>query len=112
MERKVYKAYAFTENEGEKMKINQEILKEIQSKFKIHSGTEKYNSETKQREKINFDDYDLIYERKAGYAHGEYYIKKNTTNLTADELALIFDGGNLCFGYTKKSDTFYYVFED
>ncbi len=104
MEKKVYESYAFTENEDLKMKINLEILKELKEKYRIKS--------TYQGEDINYDDYDLIYERKAGYNHGEYYIKKNNTNLTSDELALIFDDGNLCFGYTKKSETFYYVFED
>lgn len=112
MEKKVYVEWAFKGNESEKARINREIYEELTQKYKIHQGTERYNSETKQMEKINFDDYDLVYERKAGYAHGEYFIKKNTTNLTSDELALIFDGGNLCFGYKKESSTFYYIFED
>ena len=112
MDKKIYVDWAFTENEREKAKINQEIYEELKKKYKIHQGTEKYNTKTKQMEPINFDDYDLIYERKAGYAHGEYFIKKNSTNLTTDELALIFDGGNLCFGYKKESNTFYYIFED
>lgn len=46
---------------------------------------------------VNLDDYDLVYVRVAGYAHGEYTIHKNETDLSDDELALIFDGGNLCF---------------
>lgn len=112
LERKIYNQWAFTENEDEKSKINREIYEELKEKWRIARNTEFYNAETKQMEKINFDDYDLIYERKAGYAHGEYTILKNETDLSDNELALIFDGGNLCFGYTKESDNFFYVFED
>lgn len=112
LERKVYSSYAFSENEREKMKINGEIYEELKKKWKISPSSSFYNAETKQMEKINFDDYDLVYERKAGYAHGEYTILKNETDLSDNELALIFDGGNLCFGYTKKSSNFFYVFED
>ena len=32
MERKVYSSYAFTENEREKMRINMDILKELEEK--------------------------------------------------------------------------------
>lgn len=112
LERKVYSSYAFTENEREKSKINHEIYGELKEKWRIAGNLEFYNAETKQMEKINFDDYDLIYERKAGYAHGEYTIHKNETTMTDDELALVFDGGNLCFGYKKESGNFFYVFED
>ena len=87
----------------EERKNNGEIYKELIKKYKVYQGITK---------DINFDDYDLVYEWEAGYNHAEYSIKKNKTNLTSDELALIFDGGNLCFGYIKQSDTYYYVFED
>ncbi len=112
LEKQIYKSWAFSENEQEKAKINGEIYKELTDKYKISGALEKYNSETRKMEKINIDNYDLVYERKPGYAHADYYIKKNTTHLSSDELALIFDQGNLCFGYRKESDTHYYVFED
>lgn len=112
LERKVYSSYAFSKNESEKMKINKEIYEELKKKWKISRSTSFYNTETKQMEKVNFDDYDLIYERTAGYAHGEYTIFKNETDLSDNELALIFDGGNLCFGFTKKNSNFFYIFED
>lgn len=50
-------------------------------KWKISRRTTFYNTETRQMEKVNFDDYDLIYERTAGYAHEEYTILKNETDL-------------------------------
>lgn len=101
LERKVYSQWAFTKNEDEKSKINRAIYEELKEKYKIASNIE-----------ANFDDYDLVYERKAGYNHGEYTIHKNETTMTDDELALIFDGGNLCFGYKKENSNFFYVFED
>ena len=58
------------------------------------------------------DDYDLVYKREAAYNHGEYTVLKNETDLTSDEIALIMDGGNLCFGYTRQSENFFYIFED
>lgn len=112
LEKKVYSSWAFKEHEQEKSKINHQIYDELKNKYKISNSLQKYNSETKQMEDINFDDYDLVYERIAGYNHADYYIKKNTTDMTADELALIFDHGNLCFGYNKESENHYYVFED
>lgn len=112
MERKIYSSFAFKGNEKEMMKINRSIYEELCEKYKISNSLEKYNSETKKMETINFDDYDLIYERKAGYKHADYYLRKNNTKLSSDELALIFDDGNLCFGYSKKSDSHYYIFED
>lgn len=41
---------------------------------------------------------DIVYSRKACYGHGEYKIYKCPEEVTFNELALICDGGNLCFG--------------
>lgn len=112
LERKVYSSYAFKEDECEKSRINHEIYGELKEKWRIIDSKESYNPVTKCHEPINFDDYDLVYVRKAGYAHGEYTILKNATDLSDNELALIFDGGNLCFGYTKERENFFYIFED
>lgn len=112
LERKIYSKWAFTADERQKAKINREIYEELKEKWRIHSGLEEYNPKNHQMEPINMDDYDLVYVRKAGYNHGEYTIHKNATDLSGDELALIFDGGNLCFGYTRDSENFFYIFED
>lgn len=34
-----------------------------------------------------------------GYAHARYKVLKNSAGLSTNELALICDSGNLCFGY-------------
>ena len=112
LERKVYPSYAFKENESEKSRINHEIYEELKTKYRIAPSHERYNPETKKMEPVNLDDFDLVYKRKAGYNHGEYTILKNETDLTSDEIALIMDGGNLCFGYKRESNNFFYIFED
>ena len=42
-----------------------------------------------------------------GYAHARYRIIKNSAGLSTNELALICDGGNLCFGYRMSGDEIY-----
>lgn len=103
LEKQVYKSFAFKGDERKKLEINREIYEELKKKWKILINP---------NDGEPFDDYDLVYRRKAAYHHGEYTILKNETNMTSDELALIFDGGNLCFGYKRERDNFYYVFED
>lgn len=102
---KVYVEWAFKENEQEKAKVNRETYKEINEKWRINRHEDFNQSE------INEEDFDLIIERTAGYNHATYRIIKNETDLTQDEIALVCDGGNLCFGYTMKGSIFY-VFED
>lgn len=112
VERRIYSSYAFTEDEREKSRINHEIYEELKERWRICFGKERYNHETGKMEPINFEEFDLVYTRKAGHGHGEYTILKNETGLSSDEIALILDGGNLCFGYTRNRENFFYIFED
>ena len=105
VEKRVYSGWAFSTNEKEKAEMNYQIYKEICGRYKI--STSSY--------KCNLDDYDLVIDRTAGYNHAEYHIVKNNTNLSQDELALVCDRGNLCFGYDKyhtQHGTNFYDFED
>jgi len=43
---------------------------------------------------------------------GEYTVYKNAPKLSDDELALLCDSGNLCFGYKKSGVNEFYVYED
>ena len=79
LEKKIYSPWAFSKNEAEKAKINREIYEEIRGKAEV-----KYI--------------------KSGYAKKIYEIVSNPENLSSDELALIADGGNLCFGYRREGD--------
>lgn len=109
VERKIYPQYAFTANEYEKAKINSEIYNELKEKYKIlRMGT---NMRFTDGTDCDFSRYDIVIGRQAGYNHSLYKIYKNAPNLTKDELALICDCGNLCFGYTMQGELFY-VFED
>ena len=96
MDKKVYSKWAFTENEEEKMKINKEIYNELKEKYKIYKVSD---IEHKEPTKEELEQNDIVYSRRACYGHGEYRVYKCPDNLSEDELALICDKGNLCFGY-------------
>ena len=100
---KVYSGWAFSANENEKAKSNRHAYEEICKKWRIKflGGVEIINSGY----------YDLIIVRSAGYCHSKYRIIKNETDLSQDELALVCDKGNLCFGYIMDGKDFY-IFED
>lgn len=110
LERKIYSPWAYTENEREKYKINREIYNKLKKKYKIYKHDSKIN--LVDGVDVNFDDYDVIIGRKACYSHGEYKVFKNTPKLSIDELALLCDGGNLCFGYRYQGNNEFYVYED
>lgn len=114
MKKNIYSSWAFTENEHEKSKINHEIFKELKQKYKIYRDATQIN--LADGIDLNFDDYDVVIGRKACYRHGEYKVYKSTPKLSNDELALLCDGGNLCFGYKYEGESNgiknFYVFED
>lgn len=109
IERKIYPRFAFTEDEQEKARCNREIYAELNSKYKI------YRRDTKMTlvdgEDCDFSQFDVVIGRSAGYNHALYKVYKNAPNLSQEELALVCDCGNLCFGYTMQGELFY-VFED
>lgn len=77
LEKTIYSPWAYMGSEGEKARINQEIYNEIKDKAKV-----KYVG--------------------SSYANRKYEVINNPDGLTDDELALICDGGNLCFGYRME----------
>ena len=108
MEKKVYSSYAFKENEKEMMKINRQIYEELEERYKILKVSDiDHKAPTSEELEQN----DIDYSRKAFYEHGEYRIYKCPDEVTLDELALICDGGNLCFGY-RGDKKFLSVSED
>lgn len=108
LEKKIYSPWAFTENESEKAKINNAIYKELKEKYKILKVSD-VNHRLPTNEELEQND--IVISRKACYAHGEYKIYKSPDEITLDELALICDGGNLCFGY-RGNKNFLSVSED
>lgn len=108
MEKIVYSEWAYTENEAEKAKINREIYNELKEKYKILKNSDIDHKKPTDEE---LEQNDIVYSRKACYGHGEYRIYKCPDNLRTDELALICDNGNLCFGYSGNKNCLS-VFED
>lgn len=88
LEKKVYPSWAFTEYSEEKRRINADIYNRLIQENKIG-----YNYKAKEL-------YDLVLEVDYEPNMKEYTVHKNKNKLTADEIALIVDNGNLCFGYT------------
>lgn len=99
MERKIYSSWAFSDNEKAKGKINYQIYQEdLKPKSKqFHGEQNPTDEETKE-----FTCYKCTHH---GYGHNKYRILSNPHNFSELELALICDGGNLCFGYRKEYGT-------
>lgn len=110
---KIYKNWAFTENEREKAESNMNAYNELKEKYKILMiSISKYGSEYRKPTEEELANNDIVISRRACYKHGEYIVYKRPVELTDDEIVLICDRGNLCFGYTTSQHCDYYVFED
>lgn len=107
MEERIYNSWAFSDNEEEKGKINYKIYLDLKNKYKILQIAD-FSEPTEEQLSNN----DIVYSRKACYLHGEYILYKAPSDITTDELLLIFDEGNLCFGGSKISSNRYRVSED
>ena len=103
---KIYVGWAFTKDELDKRDSNRRIYDKLNEKYRIHRNDLQFNPE------VNQDDYDVIIGRKACYKHAEYNIIKNKPNLSTDELLLLCDNGNLCFGGRKDGQHILTVWED
>lgn len=112
IEKRIYSPWAYTENEKEKGCMNHEIYNELKDKYKIAHGMTMYNFKTNRNEEINLDKYDIVIQcTRHDYGRNIFRIIKNEPNLSTDELALICDGGNLCFGYMPESN-YIHIFTD
>lgn len=76
LEHRVYSGWAFTTREAEKAQINRSIYNKIK-------------------------DQAVLTPVGRGYGHTVYKIVSNPRGLNIEELALIADSGNLCFGYRR-----------
>lgn len=57
-------------------------------------------------DEITLDDYDVVIKYVGqGYAHTKYQVIKNGPNLLVQDLAVLCDRGNLCFGYRTQGST-------
>ena len=97
LEKKVYPSFAFSADEQEKSKINYEIYKELCENYKfLRTCSDNHD----------VNDYELVMRIVPKYNSFDAVVVKNTTTLSDDEIALIADTGNLCFGYSKRGNTY------
>ena len=87
LEKKVYTPWAYTENESEKSKINGELYKEIKNKAHCVGGNNGYGYNNNYMVIDDQEYFDNLKKDKGG---------KEVIN----QIALISDTGNLCFGYS------------
>lgn len=79
--------------------------KQAHETYRISHSTKKFNEEKGCWEDINFDDYDLVIDRRSkGRTSEEYVVLKNTTDLSHDEIADICDPDN--FGYYRYGSVY------
>ena len=92
LERKVYSPWAYTENESEKAKINRELYNELKDKARIVGGSVGYGHHiylVVPADEEHFKDLE-----------NPWAELDNNKKELLNEMALVADDGNLCFGYT------------
>jgi hypothetical protein len=99
-EYKVTPGWAGEKNGRELGRINREIYRDLCTKYRIAFNGCRPEDEGK---------YDVIITfLGVGYARHSYVVRKNAPNLSGNELALLCDDGNLCFGYSGGDGCGYY----
>lgn len=96
IEKKIYPCWAFQENGKKKYEINLQIYEDIKNKVEFVRDNKPTEKQLKEKAWIEY--------RNSGYAHKAYLVLSNPENLSNDELALICDSGNLCFGYRTSGN--------
>ena len=82
----------------EQREINNKIYNELYPMFKYAKNND-YSNE-------DLSKYVVFSNLGYGYANHSYRVHNNPHNLSDDEIALVLDGGNLCFGYRRNGDVF------
>ena len=95
MSRKIIYGYGISQEQRE---INNKIYNELYPLFKYAKNND-YSNEDLYK-------YVVFSGLGYGYANHSYRIHSNPYNLSDDEIALVLDGGNLCFGYRRNGDIF------
>ena len=95
MSRKIIYGYGISQEQRE---INNKIYNELYPLFKYAKNND-YSNE-------DLSKYVVFSDLGYGYANHSYRIHSNPHNLSDDEIALVLDGGNLCFGYRRNGDVF------
>lgn len=109
---RVYSNYAFDIDYKKKSTMNYLYYISLQRKYKI-IGINKLQTNINNIDMQEYKSYDLIYSYESihTFTRANYDIYKVPKELARDEIALILDEGNLCFGYTSNGSS-YTVYED
>ena len=95
MSRKIIYGFGISQEQRE---INNKIYNELYPLFKYAKNND-YSNE-------DLSKYVVFSGLGYGYANHSYRIHSNPYNLSDDEIALVLDRGNLCFGYRRNGDIF------
>jgi hypothetical protein len=93
LERKVYSPWAYTENETEKAKINHKLYNELKDKVRVVGGSVGYGHHIHLVVPVDKEHFKDLEDANVNIER-----KKELLN----EMALVADGGNLCFGYNYE----------
>ena len=75
---------------------NYDRYKELKEQYRIKRGTYGLSPDA-------MDEYDVVVNCiGTGYGHKKYRVIKNGPGLSTQDLAIICDEGNLCFGYRTE----------
>ena len=110
LEWKVYSGWAFKDDAEDKSKINIGLYEARKSKAKqcwMDPRTRLLNCTSE-----DMENYCCFINEGRGYANTRYRILSNPHNFSNDELALICDGGNLCFGYRMEGSDVIVIYTD
>ena len=110
LERRVYSGWAWKEGAAEKSRINNELYAELAPKVKmcyVNPKTRLLDCTSEDMEK-----YCCIISDGRGYANLRYRVLSNPYGFSNDELALVCDNGNLCFGYRMDGADVVVVYYD
>lgn len=103
---KVYKDWAFDEDEFKKRDINRDSFKQLIEHYKVGYGEENelseyfvFDGEFLETKHCEFNELMVAFKRLAPtYNEIHAQVLVNKPKLSKDELLLLFDRGNLCFG--------------
>lgn len=109
---KVYNAYAFEEDENKKRDTNRNSFKKIIQCYKIGYGEENglaeyfvFEGDGLETKECKFNELDVAFKHLPptyNEIHAQVIVNKPRFN--NDELLLLFDRGNLCFGGTVSNN--------
>lgn len=109
----VKKGYAFSENERDKAKAVKKRFDELNEKYVIGKVNlfqlEKMSVSELDSEMKKFD---IFISQEPKYHHSIHKVLKNNTDLTHEDILIICDNGNLCFGGSYQGNNQYRISED